>query len=260
MSENRVPIFISGRVLSKQSLDLLRDNPTKSIQGIYADCTNNAIISGMNIEVEDNTINISDGVVKIEEQIHIINGMGEIELPDKEDKYIIKLHISRHFDDNATHRIFKYIIIFATDESLEDNEIELGRITIREGATQSSDSINFDEYNQEYNKIILTNVVYLSKDINGTLHKKITEEWAKQILSKDDIDIHDISIARLALNGIVSRKNLIEYINRKLNKDDEEYTNEEMFKALSFILNNKKRKIKEIDMEVQDFFEKIRME
>ena len=65
MIENKYPIFGHGQVISKQALDLLRDNPSELTELFYLD-RKDGIISGFNIitDAERKRVIITKGILK----------------------------------------------------------------------------------------------------------------------------------------------------------------------------------------------------
>ena len=66
MIENKYPIFGHGQVISKQALDLLRDNPVELTELLYLD-RKDGIISGFNLvtDAESKQVTVTKGIVKI---------------------------------------------------------------------------------------------------------------------------------------------------------------------------------------------------
>ena len=66
MIENKYPIFGHGQVISKQALDLLRDNPAELTELFYLD-RKDGIISGFNIitDAESKQVIVTKGILKI---------------------------------------------------------------------------------------------------------------------------------------------------------------------------------------------------
>ena len=65
MIENKYPIFGHGQVISKQALDLLRDNPVELTELLYLD-RKDGIISGFNLvtDAESKQVKVTKGIVK----------------------------------------------------------------------------------------------------------------------------------------------------------------------------------------------------
>ena len=74
MIENKYPIFGHGQVISKQALDLLRDNPVELTELLYLD-RKDGIISGFNLvtDAESKRVIITKGILKCGGKIFWMN-------------------------------------------------------------------------------------------------------------------------------------------------------------------------------------------
>jgi len=126
-------------------------------------------------------------------------------------------------------------------------EIEITRFITRIGAELRNDYNSFRDLRRDFNLLELINIKYSSKHELGTLHPKILKLFGKEASKKENLDIYDVNFYVNCLNGSVERDAIIAYINLKLQMEQENYTNEELYQYLVKILDNlgKDRKITE---------------
>ena len=280
MIENKYPIFGHGQVINKEALDLLRDNPAELMDLLYLD-KKDGIISGFDLvtNLEEKKVTVTRGIVKCGEKIFWMNEDYKFDMPEIENRYILKLNL---FSDIEERKFYIRNADFslevldieannsknAGDENKITNdlevqeevnnerkevwknkigEIEITRFITRIGAELRNDYNNFRDLRRDFNLLELINTKYSSKHELGTLHPKILELFGKEASKKENLDIYDVNFYVNCLNGSVERDVIVAYINLKLQMENESYTNEELYQYLIKILDNlgKDRKITE---------------
>ena len=280
MIENKYPIFGHGQVINKEALDLLRDNPAELTDLLYLD-KKDGIISGFDLvtNLEEKKVTVTRGIVKCGEKIFWMNEDYKFDMPEIENRYILKLNL---FSDIEERKFYIRNADFslevldieannsknAGDENKITNdlevqeevnnerkevwknkigEIEITRFITRIGAELRNDYNNFRDLRRDFNLLELINTKYSSKHKLGTLHPKILKLFGKEASKKENLDIYDVNFYVNCLNGSVERDVITAYINLKLQMENENYTNEELYQYLVKILDNlgKDRKITE---------------
>ena len=280
MIENKYPIFGHGQVINKEALDLLRDNPAELMDLLYLD-KKDGIISGFDLvtNLEEKKVTVTRGIVKCGEKIFWMNEDYKFDMPEIENRYILKLNL---FSDIEERKFYIRNADFslevldieannsknAGDENKITNdlevqeevnnerkevwknkigEIEITRFITRIGAELRNDYNNFRDLRRDFNLLELINTKYSSKHELGTLHPKILKLFGKEASKKENLDIYDVNFYVNCLNGSVERDVIVAYINLKLQMENESYTNEELYQYLIKILDNlgKDRKITE---------------
>ena len=280
MIENKYPIFGHGQVINKEALDLLRDNPAELTDLLYLD-KKDGIISGFDLvtNLEEKKVTVTRGIVKCGEKIFWMNEDYKFDMPEIENRYILKLNLfsdieERKFYIRNANFSLEVLDIEANnsknagDENKITNdlevqeevnnerkevwknkigEIEITRFITRIGAELRNDYNNFRDLRRDFNLLELINTKYSSKHELGTLHPKILELFGKEASKKENLDIYDVNFYVNCLNGSVERDVIVAYINLKLQMENESYTNEELYQYLIKILDNlgKDRKITE---------------
>ena len=280
MIENKYPIFGHGQVINKEALDLLRDNPAELMDLLYLD-KKDGIISGFDLvtNLEEKKVTVTRGIVKCGEKIFWMNEDYKFDMPEIENRYILKLNLfsdieERKFYIRNANFSLEVLDIEANnsknagDENKITNdlevqeevnnerrevwknkigEIEITRFITRIGAELRNDYNNFRDLRRDFNLLELINTKYSSKHKLGTLHPKILKLFGKEASKKENLDIYDVNFYVNCLNGSVERDVIVAYINLKLQMENESYTNEELYQYLIKILDNlgKDRKINE---------------
>ena len=271
MIENKYPIFGHGQVINKEALDLLRDNPAELTDLLYLD-KKDGIISGFDLvtNLEEKKVTVTRGIVKCGEKIFWMNEDYKFDMPEIENRYILKLNL---FSDIEERKFYIRNADFSLEVlDIEANnsknagaenkitndlevqgevnnerrevwknkigEIEITRFITRIGAELRNDYNNFRDLRRDFNLLELINTKYSSRNESGTLHPKILELFGKEASKKTNLDIYDINFYVNCLNGSVERDVITAYINLKLQMENESYTNEELYQYLIKILDN----------------------
>ena len=272
MIENKYPIFGHGQVISKQALDLLRDNPVELTELLYLD-RKDGIISGFNLvtDAKSKQVIVTKGIVKCGGKIFWMNEDYKFDMPEIENRYILKLKLFSDFEERKFYvRSADFLLEilnneenieiknegdvengFDLDNQLEINyenfentgrkkigEIEITRFITRVGAELRNDYNSFIDLRRDFNLLELINTKYSSRHELGTLHPEILKLFGKEASKKANLDIYDVNFYVNCLNGNVERDVIIAYINLKLQMENENYSNEELYQYLVKILEN----------------------
>ena len=272
MIENKYPIFGHGQVISKQALDLLRDNPIELTELLYLD-RKDGIISGFNLvtDAESKQVTVTKGIVKCGSKIFCMNEDYKFDMPEIENRYILKLNLFSDFQKRKFYvRSADFLLEilnneenieikneddvetgFDLDNQLEINyenfentgrkkigEIEITRFITRVGAELRNDYNSFIDLRRDFNLLELINTKYSSRHELGTLHPIILKLFGKEASKKENLDIYDVNFYVNCLNGNVERDVIIAYINLKLQMENGNYSNEELYQYLVKILEN----------------------
>ena len=261
MIENKYPIFGNGQVICKEALVLLRDNPAELINLMYLK-QQDGIISGFDLitDSENKRVIVTKGIVKCGGKIFWMNDNYNFDMPEIENRYILKLKLYSDFEERKFYirnADFSLEILNNDNINIEQEEtaitnnfenqknnknkigeIEITRFITRTGAELRNDYNNFIDLRRDFNLLELINTKYSSKHELGTLHPKILELFGKDASKKENLDIFDINFYVNCLNGNVERDVIIAYINLKLHLEQENYSNEELYQHLVKILEN----------------------
>ena len=272
MIENKYPIFGHGQVISKQALDLLRDNPVELTELLYLD-RKDGIISGFNLvtDAESKQVTVTKGIVKCGGKIFWMNEDYKFDMPEIENRYILKLNLFSDFqkrkfyirsadfslevlnngenieiknEDDVETGFDLYNQLEINYENVENTgrnkigEIEITRFITRVGAELRNDYNSFKDLRRDFNLLELINTKYSSRNESGTLHPKILELFGKEASKKTNLDIFDVNFYVNCLSGSIERDVIVAYINLKLEMEQKNYSNEELYQYLVKILDN----------------------
>ena len=261
MIENKYPIFGHGQTISKKALDLLRDNPAELTNLMYLD-HKDGIITGFDLitDSENKRVIVTKGIVKCGGKIFWMNDNYNFDMPEIENRYILKLKLYSDFEERKFYiRNADFSLEILNNDNInieqeetvitnnfenqkndknKNGEIEITRFITRTGAELRNDYNNFIDLRRDFNLLELINTKYSSKHELGTLHPKILELFGKDASKKENLDIFDINFYVNCLNGNVERDVIIAYINLKLHLEQENYSNEELYQHLVKILEN----------------------
>ena len=261
MIENKYPIFGNGQVISKEALDLLRDNPAELINLMYLE-QQDGIISGFDLitDSENKQVAVTKGIVKCGGKIFWMNNNYNFDMPEIENRYVLKLKLYSDFEERKFYiRNADFSLETLNNENINTEkeetgitnnfenqkndknkieEIEITRFITRTGAELRNDYNNFIDLRRDFNLLELINTKYSSKHKLGTLHPKILELFGKDASKKENLDIFDVNFYVNCLNRNVERDVIITYINLKLHLEQENYSNEELYQHLVKILEN----------------------
>ena len=231
------------------------------------------IISGFNIitDAESKQVSVTKGILKCGGKIFWMNEDYKFDMPEIENRYILKVKLFSDFQKRKFYvrsADFSLEILnneenieikneddvetgFDLDNQLEINyenfentgrkkigEIEITRFITRVGAELRNDYNSFIDLRRDFNLLELINTKYSSRHELGTLHPKILKLFGKEASKKENLDIYDVNFYVNCLNGNVERDVIIAYINLKLQMENENYSNEELYQYLVKILEN----------------------
>ncbi len=235
--KNIKPLFKRGSILDKEILEYLRDDAKGYFDMNYRKYSN-GVITGLKINVHDNTLTIEPGIFKWEETIYRLKNLIDVEVPEKDGEYFLKLIILPN-EENGKYQISFYKITL--DEELPNEKMmELCRIKRREGA-------NIRNYNKfighvkEYNQINLVNQID-STATGKRLPIELLKLFAEEILEKKEIEAIDQIVCFKILEGILERKSLDMYLRIKLGIESSDYENIDIYYALEEVLKKSKNK------------------
>lgn len=233
-----VPDFQKGRVLKREMLENLRDYP-RNMTEIYFQDYSDGIIAGAQIVVEETNLVITEGIVKHNGRVYMLDA--DYLLPyhavGRETLVKIRFHEEQQSSD---------FIAYSTDVLLDDvlqvaeNELELGRFKLKPGARLRSVYEDFQDFATEYNTVNTIYCQYAGFQTT-TFHPLILQYFAKELLSSMPSNAYDISFALQCLNqDRIQREVIYYYLANRLGKGYREYTNEQIHHYLSRVLQEGK--------------------
>ena len=234
--EHIYPAFERGRIMKKELLWALRDYSYSALQLQYKDYPD-GIITGCGIRIEDNTLCIAPGIIKCQEFIFLLTEEERVEYAPTEEYVSLKFRLVKK---EVLADYTRYITEFALDESIErkQNEIEICRFKLKEGARLRTDYKDFIDIQTEFDTVNLADATWAAAGGN-TLSKEVTDYFARKVLECEEAEDKDIQFAYFLLQSreAVSYDILLDYIYRKTGKGKQSITTKEAFRLLDSILN-----------------------
>lgn len=246
MFSYKYPVFERGRVLKLEMLDYLRDIPINFIDtfyGYYSD----GIINGFNVTSEDNIIIISKGIIKFNGKMYVLNEDISIVCDILGENLVLKI---RFYDTDDTEKDFaeyKTEILFDTEFDLNENDIEICRFDLREGAKLRFDYVDLYDMTTQYDTVNLINVLYSGYNY-PTISPKITRFFATEALKLGITEPIDISFCMMCINGdkALDIEVIKTYISNRLGVSTIHADNNQIFKFMCKIFDNIKNNNKAV--------------
>lgn len=234
MFANIIPKFGKGRILKKEMLENLRDYP-RSFAEIYFGDYSNGIVSGADIRICESTIIVKKGIVKHGNRLYMLEQEFEIPYHQTNTEVLIKIRFG-HEKSDSDYVSFCSDVFIDENTTVGDNELELGRFKLREGAILRSEYVDFYDFSTEYNTINVINVEYAGVR-KSTINPSILDYFANIIMRNSIDNVLDIAFAMECLNTtIVEREAILCYISNRLDIDYKDHSNLHIYKYLTQIV------------------------
>jgi hypothetical protein len=232
--QNQLPNFGKGRILKTEMLENLRDFP-RNFWRIAFQSYSNGIICGANLIVAATTITVTPGIIKHGEQLYLLPTPYELRYEPTNREMTIKVKLLEVLKE-SDFTFYKTKILLDDLVNQNQDELELGRFKLREGAVLRSDYTDFFDFNTEYNTINIINSAYAGIG-KSTLNPIVLRYYGQLVLKSVSENACDLSFAMLCLNQERVERNLITfYLTRRLGIPVKDYTNRELYKYLTTIV------------------------
>ena len=239
MFNQQFPFFERGSILKKDLLQNLRDYP-RDIVDLYFSNYSEGILAGSEMKIAGQQIVIEPGIIKFAGRIYLLNDPVTIEYQPTNQEMMIKLKFAEG-TEGSDFKTWNSKLALEQGVELAEDEFELGRFKLREGAKLRTDYNQFADFATEYNTVNIIHVKYASLE-QFTIHPLIMNFFAHKILNSDTDNQFDISFAMQALQAkTVSRELIKSYLKRKLELTQKSYTNLEIYNYLAQIIRQLSR-------------------
>lgn len=238
MYKTQLPLFNRGTILKKEMLENLRDYPRDFIDIYYKDMSD-GIITGCHININDYEIIVNEGLIKHNDKIHFLNNKISIPYENSNRETILKI---RFLDEETDNNFINFLSEICLDEDLNinENELELCRFKLKEGAKLRENYIDFFDLATEYNTVNILNVKH-SGTCEETIRPKIIKMFSEMLLKSSSKEYEDLLFSMMSLNSKYLERNLIlQYIDKKIGLEKKIYSNYDIYKALLKIFKNLK--------------------
>ena len=248
MYENKKPVFIPGRLLKIDMLEKMRDFTRDFIDIKYKDYSD-GIIQGCDIEIDDNFISVNNGIIKYNNYIYILKGEEKFKYESNNKLMILKVKFydnndeKRKQDDKEGDFIGNSTLIYLSDNlDIANNEMELCRFKLREGAKLRNNYVDFTDLSTEYDTVNTINTIYSAYGENS-ISSDILRSFGREIINFNLENQWDINFYMLCLQSKepIQKEIIIGYLKVKLNIEYKNYSNEEIYYFLLQVLNEFKQ-------------------
>lgn len=215
-------------------LENLRDYP-RHIMDIYVQDYSDGILTGANVIVNDGSLTVTRGIVKLHGHLYYIEQDCNIAYEESGNETIVKL---RCYPEKQEQDFLRFDTELLLDDNTEilPNELELARFKLKKGSRLRSDYQNFEDFATEFNTLNVIHTHYAGIG-QSTIHPSILRYFAKEVLTIGSKGMEDTMFAMLCLNNAtVERELLLHYIANRFEMDYKDYPNWQLHRYLVSIL------------------------
>lgn len=229
--QNLYPLFERNRILKKELLWSLRDYSFAQARLEYEEYAE-GMLRGCDVRVEGSRIVIGPGIIKYGTFICLMTEEESIQYEASDDLVVVKM---RFYTEQVSmdYVLYKMELVADKDVSLKENEFEVCRYRLQEGAMLRDEHKDLRDMVTEYNTL---NFIYATWGSlrERTLAPIVTRRFAKEILTAGGSEQADISFAYLCLGqtGAMAMDILQDYLTRKSHKAEKYQTNWEVFEEM----------------------------
>lgn len=232
MKGYKIPIFQRGNLLTQEMLDAMKCYMLDVSAAVFAEYAD-GIISGMQVSVSDGIVTVGKGLVKYKDTLVVVSEDTVVPVKEKNTVQIVKLMIA----DKETGTEFETIdvdIVADSDIEKKENEIEICRMKLQNGASLRSHYLNFEDMSTEFDTVQLIYADWAACK-SKSIHPQILEQFAKEARAgghKEAVDICFLQQIYGIRQGACRRELITFYLEEKLGTKREEYSNEDIYNGL----------------------------
>ncbi|MCW3791441.1 DNA and RNA helicase [Paenibacillus sp. LS1] len=235
-----VPRFEKGRILRTEMLENLRDFPRTFMDISYGEYSD-GIVAGLKVAVGEHDLAISKGIFKQAGRLYMLEEEYSLPYIATGRTSILKmifLEPTRRPDSTSYHAE----IVLEEEGTLGLEEAELGRFKLKPGAVLRSEYQDFTDIATEYNTWSDLHAPYAAVQ-SPTLRPEIMRYFATEMLKTNSEEAQDLVFSFMCLNSErVSREAIQHYISLKTGTEYNHYSNIQLHKQLSIILDGAGRR------------------
>ncbi|WP_027624796.1 hypothetical protein [Clostridium lundense] len=236
MFQNNYPLFNSGRILKIEMLEELRDFPREILDINFKDYSN-GIISGCDIEVNNDYIIVTKGIIKHQDMIYILKKNYTIQYESTNQVQVLKI---RFLGETINKDFIKLESEIFLDDDLQisKDEMELCRFKLKKGARLRTSYVDFRDMSTEYDTVSIINVPYSAYG-ESSLNPNILRKFGRELLRCNVSEAWDISFGMTCIQSrdIIQKEVIVSYLIYKLGIEKKDYSNEELYLYLLDVLN-----------------------
>ncbi|MBL1229841.1 hypothetical protein IW492_11420 [Enterococcus sp. BWB1-3] len=249
MFQTKYPIFQKGRILKIEMLEAMRELPLSFMKGSFSGYEN-GILHGFDCLIDEGKLMIQPGLLKVNEQILILDKEVEIPYSASDNQLILKI-ASPKATENQDMFLQEAVIELTDQKQLGKNEWELMRFKLKPGAYLRKEYQGFDDLITEYNTvnpIYQTISLYGQKAISPPMMQLFCD-YLQEFNSQHPLD-QNFCLQILQSHGIVGEKALYYYLYQRLQQEidvsDAQHVHAQLNSILIEVKNNRYRKAVEV--------------
>ena len=212
MFKYEYPVFEHKNILKKEMLDELRDYPlsvSRMLLGEYGE----GILTGCEIHWEKEVLTVHPGLLHYEGNIYRMEEPYTLECRPTDALTYIKIRfVTMNYGRDHKGGMGEILL---SEEAPEEDELELGRFRLQEGARLRTVYENFEDYQTEYDTVNRIHVPFAQPDGVG-LWQKLLMDYASELLETGTENVYDISFAMqlLGMQGRVTGRFVKMYVEK----------------------------------------------
>lgn len=220
--KNRYPLLAGRRILRKESLWDIRDCAYGGWQLYYMDHTD-GLLKGCTISAQNGMLVIGRGILKFHGFIYLMREEERVAYQPENEWRILKGEFTED-GTNPDYSEYRVRFFLDTDMRLKENQIEMCRFYLREGAVLRDSYKDFSDMATEYDTVNLVHATVAGVG-EQTLHPALLRQFGEELWNIKEKDQFDISICNLIWNtqGNLEHKVIAEYLWSKTKKDAAEF-------------------------------------
>lgn len=239
MFENSYPLFNSGRLLKIDMLKELRDFP-REFFNINFEKYSDGIIGGCGTDVTDDFIIVKKGMIKHNNILYLLKEDAAVAYEYNNKITLLKVKFLPETKDSDFKRNSTEIYLDENTE-IKENEIEICRFQLRNGAYLRIDYVDFNDLATEYDTVNLIYAPYAAYE-ESSLCPEILRRFGSELLKCKLEDPWDIAFGMNCIQSKepIQKEIIIDYLAYKLNIEEKQYSNEDIYYYLLDVLNKAK--------------------
>lgn len=240
MKGYKIPIFQRGSLLTQEMLDAMKQYMVEVTTALYTEYSD-GILRGMKVQVSDGILTVGSGLVKYKDALLVITECESIPVMENNEMQLVKLQI-KDKEIGTEFEIIEMNLIMDGNTEKKNNEIEICRMQVQNGAKLRNDYRSLEDMSTTYDTVQLINADYAAYREKG-IHPQILEQFAKEVRESRRKEPEDICFLQqiYGIQGGTCNRGLLEfYLSEKLKGKAAGYTNEEIYRGLCTVLRQLK--------------------
>lgn len=250
MIGQKIPLFTSGNILTQEMLEAMKDYSIGFGELTYNGYSD-GILRGCKVTTTQDLIILNRGILIKDEKVFFITE--PISIPYRPTNEWLIFKVSFQGEVKTESFITRDIEVKLSSESeLQENEIEICRFKLQQGARLRYEYQSFDDRATEFDTIHEIHAKWAAYE-KSSITPIILNAYAKEAMKSRNLEAYDIAFCQQIFNSngqSLNRDGIVFYLMTKLDKPYKAYNNEEIYEGLKDAL--KKIKGKRVERSVRE--------